>query len=76
MTKKKLAPIKECSKSRVDRYTGIREPRCNAGRGCPSCWEKYRQFQMKARKIARFHALDVECEISRAMEEHVRNERA
>lgn len=38
-----------CSPSRVKRYKGIREPRCQGGDGCPACWVKYRKAQRYTR---------------------------
>jgi len=34
-----------CSPSAVALYQGLREPRCNGGKGCAACWAKWETVQ-------------------------------
>lgn len=38
---------KLCPLSRVERYKGLRQPRCNSGEGCYRCWEKYEKTKRR-----------------------------
>lgn len=41
MSHRSKQDYKECAPSRVSAYRGLRKPRCNGGRGCNRCWDKY-----------------------------------
>jgi hypothetical protein len=44
---------RECVASQVDRYKGLRRPKCNKGTGCTLCWAKYRNLRTSRSKVKR-----------------------